>query len=152
VQFFFDQSLENFLEAHVEAFSAFGGAPRVMLYDNLKAAVLARRGDDVQFNPRLLELAAHYHFAPRPCRPARGNEKGRVERAIQYIRSSFFAARPFTTLEDFNRQARIWCEGPGAVLAGCHSSRGERAQGPQALGTGSQCRVDPELRAGAGAV
>jgi len=111
VQFFFDQSLENFLEAHVEAFSAFGGVPRVILYDNLKAAVLARRGDDVQFNPRLLELAAHYHFAPRPCRPARGNEKGRVERAIQYIRSSFFAARPFTTLEDFNRQARIWCEG-----------------------------------------
>jgi transposase len=111
VQFFFDQSLENFLEAHVEAFSAFGGAPRVLLYDNLKAAVLARRGDDVQFNPRLLELAAHYHFAPRPCSPARGNEKGRVERAIQYIRSSFFAARPFTTLEDFNRQARVWCEG-----------------------------------------
>jgi hypothetical protein len=76
--------------------------------------VLARRGDDVQFNPRLLEFAAHYHFAPRLCRPARGNEKGRVERAIQYIRSSFFAAWPFTTLEDFNRQARIWCEGVAA--------------------------------------
>ncbi len=111
VRFFFDQSLENFLEAHVEAFAAFGGAPRIILYDNLKAAVLSRRGDEVQFNPRLLELAAHYHFTPKPCRPARGNEKGRVERAIQYIRSSFFAARPFTTLEDFNRQARIWCDG-----------------------------------------
>jgi hypothetical protein len=43
-----------------------------------------------------------------PCRPARGNEKGRVERAIQFVRSSFFAARPFTTLEDFNRQALEW--------------------------------------------
>ena len=42
------------------------------------------------------------------CRPGRGNEKGRVERAIRYVRESFFAARPFTTLEDFNRQARAW--------------------------------------------
>jgi len=82
----------------------------VILYDNLRSAVLQRRGDAVQFHPRLLELCAHYHFAPRPCAPARGNEKGRVERAIRYVRDSFFAARSFTTLEDFNRQARIWCE------------------------------------------
>lgn len=76
----------------------------------MKQVVLQRRGDDIEFHPRLLELAAHYHFAPQACRPSRGNEKGRVERAIQYIRSSFFAARPFTTLEDFNRQARHWLD------------------------------------------
>lgn len=108
LSFFFDQSLENFLSAHVEAFNQFHGCSRVILYDNLRSVVLARRGDVIQFHPRLLELAAHYHFAPRPCRPARGNEKGRVERVIRYIRDSFFAARPFTTLEDFNRQAQIW--------------------------------------------
>ena len=108
LEFFFDQSLENFLRGHVRAFHQLGGAPRVLLYDNLRSAVLARRGDVVQFNPRLLELCAHYHFEPRPCRPGRGNEKGRVERAIRYVRDSFFAARPFTTLEDFNRQAQAW--------------------------------------------
>ncbi len=108
LEFFFDQSLENFLRGHVRAFAELGGVPRVLLYDNLRSAVLARRGDVVQFNPRLLELCAHYHFEPRPCRPRRGNEKGRVERAIRYVRESFFAARPFTTLEDFNRQARAW--------------------------------------------
>lgn len=108
LEFFFDQSLENFLRGHVRAFDQLGGVPRVLLYDNLRSAVLARRGDVVQFNPRLLELCAHYHFEPRPCRPGRGNEKGRVERAIRYVRESFFAARPFTTLEDFNRQARAW--------------------------------------------
>ena len=70
--------------------------------------MLERRGDAIRFHPRLLELAAHYHFAPRPCHVGRGNEKGRVERAIQYVRSSFFAARPFTTLAAFNRQARRW--------------------------------------------
>jgi transposase len=108
LEFFFDQSLENFLRGHVRAFNDLGGVPRLLLYDNLRSAVLERRGELVQFHPRLLELCAHYHFEPRPCGPARGNEKGRVERAIRYVRESFFAARPFTTLEDFNRQARVW--------------------------------------------
>ena len=108
LEFFFDQSLENFIRGHVRAFADLGGVPRVLLYDNLRSAVLARRGNLVQFNPRLLELCAHYHFEPRPCNVRRGNEKGRVERAIRYVRDSFFAARPFTTLEDFNRQTRVW--------------------------------------------
>jgi len=108
LSFFFDQGLENLLRAHVEAFSEFHGSARVILYDNMKQVVLRRRGQDVEFHPRILELAAHYHFAPKPCNPGRGNEKGRVERAIQYIRGSFFAARAFTTLDDFNRQARQW--------------------------------------------
>jgi hypothetical protein len=78
------------------------------LTDNLRSVVLERRGEAIHFHPRFLELSAHYHFATRPCRPARGNEKGRVERAIQYVRHNFFAARPFTTLADFNRQALDW--------------------------------------------
>lgn len=108
LNFFFDQSLESLLHGHVEAFSQFQGSPRVILYDNMRSVVLARYENQVRFHPRLLELAAHYHFAPQPCRPGRGNEKGRVERSIRFIRESFFAARPFTTLEDFNRQAHLW--------------------------------------------
>ncbi len=108
LEFFFDQSLENFLRAHVRAFETLGGCPRILLYDNLRSVVLERRGDGIHFHPRMLELSAHYHFALRPCRPARGNEKGRVEKAIQYIRHSYFAARAFTTLADFNRQAQQW--------------------------------------------
>src|ERR1035438_9984847 len=83
-------------------------ASRTVLTDNLRSVVLERRGEAIHFHPRFLELSAHYHFATRPCRPARGNEKGRVERAIQYVRHNFFAARPFTTLADFNRQALDW--------------------------------------------
>ncbi|MCP4594561.1 MAG: IS21 family transposase [bacterium] len=108
VRFFFDQSMANFLRGHVEAFAHLGGVPRYLLYDNLRSAVSERHGDGVRFNPRLLELASHYHFAPRACRPRRGNEKGAVERTVRYVRESFFAARPFTTLEDFNRQALAW--------------------------------------------
>ena len=74
--FTLDQTLESFLRGHVKAFDALGGTARTLVYDNLRSAVLDRRGAAVQFHPRLLELAGHYHFAPRPCTPGRGNEKG----------------------------------------------------------------------------
>jgi len=108
LEFFFDQTLENFLLGHVHAFHDWGGAPRSLTTDNLRSVVLERHGDAFHFHPRWLELSAHYHFATRPCRPARGNEKGRVERTIAYVRQSFFAARPFITLEAFNCQALAW--------------------------------------------
>ena len=108
LEFFTNQSLENLLLGHVHAFNDFGGVPRHILYDNMASVVIERYGDGIRFHPRILELCAHYHFEARPCRPARGNEKGRVERAIQYIRHSFFAARSYSSLEDLNRQARLW--------------------------------------------
>ena len=108
VEFFFDQSIENLLLGHVHAFSDWGGVPRNVLFDNMRSVVSERRGDAIHFHPRLLELCAHYHFAALPCRPARGNEKGRVERAIQYIRHSFFAARSFAGLGALNAQALVW--------------------------------------------
>jgi transposase len=108
LEFFFDQTTENFLRGHVRAFQDWSGAPRVILYDNLRSAVLERRGDQIHFNPRLLELAAHYHCVPRPCQVRAGNQKGRVERAIRYVRDSFWAGRIFTTLAECNRQALVW--------------------------------------------
>jgi transposase len=106
--FTLDQTLESFLRGHVEAFGFFQGVPRTLLYDNLRSAVLERRGEAIRYHPRLLELCAHYHFAPRPVAVARGNEKGRVERQIQYLRTSFFAARPFRDVDDLNAQFRRW--------------------------------------------
>lgn len=108
LEFFFDQTMENFLRGHVQAFAFFQGQPRVLLYDNLKSAVLERRGNHIAFHPRLIELSAHYHFAPRPCQVRAGNQKGRVERAIRYVRDSFWAGRSFTTLAECNRQAWLW--------------------------------------------
>jgi transposase len=111
LRFSLDARMESFLRGHVQAFQAWGGLPRVLLYDNLKSAVLERQGDAIRFSPTLLAFAAHYHFEPRPVAPARGNEKGRVERAIRYIRENFFAARSFTDLADLNAQADLWCLG-----------------------------------------
>jgi transposase len=108
LEFFFDQTQENFLRGHVHAFEAFTGTPRVVLYDNLKSAVLERRGSHIHFHPRLLELCGHYHFDARACQVRAGNQKGRVERAIRYVRDSFWAGRDFITLEECNRQALLW--------------------------------------------
>ncbi len=113
LRFFLDARTDSFLRGHVEAFAALGVA-RVLLYDNLKSAVLERQGDALRLNPALLALAAHYRFEPRAVAPARGNEKGRVERAIRFVRDAFFAARRFTDLADLNAQAVAWCAGPAA--------------------------------------
>lgn len=114
LRFFLGNAMASFLRGHVEAFESFAGVARVLLYDNLKSAVLERRAAAIRFHPTLLELAAHYRFLPRPVAVARGNEKGRVERAIRYARESFFAARPFRDLADLNAQARAWAAGLAA--------------------------------------
>ena len=109
VQFFYDQRMGSFLAGHVAGFTFFGGVARRVLYDNLKSAVLERRGEAIRFHPTLLELAAHYRFEPRPVGVARGNEKGRVERRIRDLRTSFWSARTWTDLDDLNAQAERWC-------------------------------------------
>jgi len=114
LQFFLGSPMANFLRGHVAAFGFFPGVARVLLYDNLRSAVLERRGQAVRFHPTLLELAKHYRFEPRPVAQARGNEKGRVERAIRFARDNFFAAREWTDLDDLNGQAREWCSGVAA--------------------------------------
>lgn len=109
LHYFLSQHTSNFMRGHELAFSWFGGVTRVCLYDNLKSVVLERCGSAIHFNPQFLEFAGHYRFEPRPVAVARGNEKGRTERAIRYIRSNFFAGRRFRDIDDLNAQALKWC-------------------------------------------
>lgn len=111
LHFVLGQQIENLLRGHEGAFQFWDGVARVGLYDNPKTIVLERMGDAIRFNPLLLSFAGHYRYEPRPVAPRRGNEKGRVERAIRYVRYSFFTARRWRGLEDLNLQAREWCQG-----------------------------------------
>jgi transposase len=111
LRFYLNQRMANFLRGHEAAFETWGGVPKVLLYDNLKSAVLERRADAIRFHPTLLDFSAHYRYEPRPVAVARGNEKGRVERAIRYVRDNFFAARKWDDLDDLNQQAVRWCDG-----------------------------------------
>ena len=108
VYFSMQQTMAAVLQGHVSAFRAFGGIPRKLLYDNMKTVVIERVGDAIRFHPRLLELAGHYHFAPVVCPPRRPNEKGRVERRIRDLRSSFLAGRRFTDVADLQAQFVRW--------------------------------------------
>jgi transposase len=107
VEFTLSQCLEDFLQCHINAFQFFGGVPRKILYDNLKAVVLARLGADIRFNPAFMEFAGVFGFEPVPCNIARGNEKGKVENGIHYLRVNFLAGRTLTW-PDVNDQARAW--------------------------------------------
>lgn len=111
LRFYLNAQMANFLRGHEAAFTAWNGLPRVILYDNLKSAVLERRGDAIRFHPTLLEFSSHYRYEVRPVAVARGNEKGRVERAIRYVRDNFFAARTWKDIDDLNNQAIEWCNG-----------------------------------------
>lgn len=114
LRFYLNQRMSSFLEGHEAAFEAWGGVPRVILYDNLRSAVLERQGDTIRFNETLLKFSAHYHFEARPVAVARGNQKGRVERGIRYIRENFFEGREWKDIDDLNAQARDWYEGPAS--------------------------------------
>lgn len=127
LRFYPDARMSSFLRGHQAAFEAFGGVARVLLYDNLKSAVLERHHDIVRLHPTLRAFAGHHCFEPRPVGVARGNEKGRVERAIQYIRHAFFAARTYESLADLNAQADAWCLGP-AMQRRCPEDRSVSVQ------------------------
>lgn len=107
---FHDMKSARVLEGHVLAFEKFSGVPRTVVYDNMKTAVIENMGSGIRFQSDLLELAAHYNFMPRACNPRAGWEKGRVERAVRYLREAFFEARTFASLGDLNDQLSQWLE------------------------------------------
>lgn len=107
VEFTLSQCLEDFLQCHINAFRAFGGVPSKILYDNLKQVVLARVGSDIRFNPAFMEFAGVFGFQPVPCNVARGNEKGKVENGIYFLRVSFLPGRVLAW-PDVNRDVHAW--------------------------------------------
>lgn len=108
VEFTHSQSFETFVRCHIHAFTTLGGVARQIAYDNLATAVAEHDGRLVRFLPRFLGFAREYSFSPHACNPASGWEKGKVERAIGYLRQNFLPLREFTDLHDVNRQVRQW--------------------------------------------
>ena len=108
LEFTHSQSFETFVRCHIHAFEDMGGCSREIWFDNLATAVAEHEGNLVRFNPRFLAFAREYNFIPRACHVAAAWEKGKVERAIGYIRQSFWPLRSFTDLADVNAQARQW--------------------------------------------
>ena len=109
VEFTVSQTMEHFLAAHEHAFAAFGGCPDRLMIDNLKSAVLSRVvGEAPVFNPRYLDFARHWGFNISPCAVAKGNEKGRVENGVGYIKKNFLNGLDFLDFSAVNPAAEVW--------------------------------------------
>ncbi len=109
VQFTVSQTMEHFLDAHVNAFNFFGGVPARCMVDNLKSAVLRRAiGQAPVLNPRYKDFADHFGFTIAPCGVGKGNEKGRVENAVGYIKKNFLAGLQLSDFSLVNPAARQW--------------------------------------------
>ena len=110
-RFVVHQDLQSVLRCHIAALEAIGGAPREILYDRMKTAVIGEDADGlVVYNRALVDLARHYGFQPRACRPYRPKTKGKVERPFRYIREDFFLGGSFRNLDDLNAQLRHWLD------------------------------------------
>ena len=110
VEFTHSQSFETFVRCHLHAFQAMAGIARELWYDNLATAVAEHDGNLVRFHPRFLAFAREYSFLPRACHVRAAWEKGKVERAVGYVRQNFWPLRTFTDLTDVNSQVRHWLE------------------------------------------
>jgi len=106
------ETTEAFLEGHNHAFAYFGGVPRTILYDNTKLAVARILGDGTRSKTRAFsELQSHYLFAEKFGRPGKGNDKGKVEGLVGYVRRNFMVPRPrFATWEAFNADLLLQCQ------------------------------------------
>lgn len=103
VKFTTSMKREVLLACHMEAFDAFGGIPQEILYDNM-----AQVRDGQRWNAEFMDFADHYGFIPKRCRPYRARTKGKVERAIKYLKGSFMPGREFDSLTDANAQVVNW--------------------------------------------
>jgi transposase len=111
VEFTVSQTMEHFLAAHQNAFAVFGGVPAKIMVDNLKSAVLSRAmGQAPVFNPRYLDFARHHGFSIAACGVRKGNEKGRVENAVGYIKKNCLAGAELPDFTALAPQAKIWLD------------------------------------------
>jgi len=103
------QDAEHTYEGMIRSFEYFGGVTHEVLVDNQKAAVLEHKDKHARFNERFVDLASHYDFVPRACRPYRARTKGKDERMVGYVKQHFFVRyRSFESMSHLNQLAEAW--------------------------------------------
>jgi transposase len=126
LQFYPRQTMQTVMAGLEGAFAAFGGVPHELLFDQMRAVILADErpgGGKILENPEFLRFAAHWGFRIRACRPYRARTKGKVERPIRYLRSSFLYGRDFLGDGDVAAQATTWVD--TVANARVHGTTGE---------------------------
>jgi len=109
VEFVWDQTVATWLTLHRHAFEYFGGIPKRIKLDNLKAAITKACLDDPQVQQAYRECAEHYGFLIDPCRPRTPEHKGKVERGVKYVKRNFLGGRTPSPLPQANQDVLTWC-------------------------------------------
>jgi transposase len=112
--------LPELIDCHRRAFAYLGGWPRNVLYDNMKQVRLGPG----RWNEAFLDFARHYGFTPKTHRPYRPRTKGKVERAVDYVKDGLLLGRTFADLDDLNAQGLAWLDGTANVRV--HATTGRR--------------------------
>jgi transposase len=109
LEFTLSEAMDHFLSCHRRALEFFGGVPQKIMIDNLKVGVLRHpTGQKALFNPRYLDFAAHYGFQPVACNVRKGNEKGRVENGVGYVKKNFLNGLEIPSFAAINPAAVQW--------------------------------------------
>jgi transposase len=109
LEFTVSQTMEFFLQCHENAFAAFGGVTQRVMVDNLKSAVLQRLvGQAPVFNPKYLDFSRHWGFEITACNVRSGNEKGRVENGVGYVKKNFLAGLELSDFSAMHSAAQLW--------------------------------------------
>ncbi|MGH8582250.1 MAG: IS21 family transposase, partial [Gammaproteobacteria bacterium] len=139
VEFTVSQTMEHFLACHEHAFAAFHGCPAKIMVDNLKSAVLRRVvGEAPVFNARFLDFARHWGFDITACNVAKGNEKGRVENGVGYVKKNFLNGLELLDFSAVNPAAQLWLDSIANVRI-----HGETHQRPVDLFKAEQAHLKP---------
>lgn len=104
----FDQTVETWIQCHINAFRYFGGAPKIIKLDNLKAGVINANFYEPIYQKEYKRMADHYNCLLSPCRPYQPQEKGKIESGIKYVKNNFFAGREFASVQEMNQQLERW--------------------------------------------
>jgi transposase len=126
VQFTHSQRQEVLHQALLNAFRFFGTSPEEIVVDNMLTAVTERWGRLIRFNDTFLDFLRPFKITPVACNIRSPQEKGKIERSIQYIRQNFWPARTFTDLMDVQNQVNQWRDTIANVRI--HQTTGEKPQ------------------------
>lgn len=111
VEFVWDQTVATWLLLHQHAFEFFGGVPRRVVVDNLKAAIIRACWDDPAVQRSYRQCAEHYGFLIAPCRPGMPEHKGKVESGVHYAQRNFLSGRELCSITVTNQDVLIWVMG-----------------------------------------
>jgi transposase len=102
------QTTENFIRALENAFHHFGGVPKTLIPDNLKAAVIKADWFDPELNPKIQAFCRHYGTTLLPTRPRRPRHKGKCEAGVKFVQNNALKGRQFASLAAENRHLLHW--------------------------------------------